>query len=147
KVVLGDDPVMSLGIERIVDRRASPGTQLQIFADDRIAAAISKNIIIATNQFTERVQRTIFDPRQCCRSIDVPKGDHRVPAFKPQHFSFQQLVEYPDTTALDYQISRGRLFQRPQHTGGTFRGIDPDACPGWRADIAMRLTLVSVGLV
>src|SRR6202011_4881548 len=96
--------IVRVGIERVVDRYASPRAVRYILIDHRFAAAVGKHHVIAGNQLQEGIQWVAGDPLQRCGCIDVPENDAVSRPALQQQLSLEKLIVDPYSACLDENV-------------------------------------------
>ena len=136
------------GIERIINRYARACPQRRVAIDYRIAAAISKNNVIARDQRPKWILRILLYALESRGRIDIPERHSSVARPKREHRFFQQRIKHSNPAGFHQKVGFfRRRFDRGKHGVGIVDRINDALGVRRLCDIAMRLTLPRVGLV
>ncbi|EGE59438.1 hypothetical protein RHECNPAF_2190032 [Rhizobium etli CNPAF512] len=138
--------MMSLRVERIVDRNAFGCPDGAVCTHDRIAAAIGQHKIDLGERSAQRVIGIGPEFGKRCRGIDVPEDFQGSRSRVAKDFLQQQIVFETDAARLDDNIGpcsfAGNGLQCVDRSL-----VDDDPAPVRWIDVAVFLPIVDVGLV
>jgi hypothetical protein len=129
----------------VVDWHARACAQRPIALHHGRPSAVGEDQIVLGNERSESVAGVLFDARQRCGRVDVPKGNDLAGAPLLQHGSFQQRIENADSTRLHQQVRASRRLQRALHA--VLTRVDHDSSPRWHFQIAVLLPVEGIGFI
>ena len=143
---IGRDGEMGVGIERVIDGDAFARAHCSIGRDDRIAAAIGEDKVDLRQHGADGMRRIGAHFVQRRGGIDIPENAQGIGTGALHDAGDQVIVEHAHAARLDHDIGVGGFVHDAGEAldGG---GIDGDARPVGRIDIAMLLPIESVGFV